>query len=221
MRSSIGARLAASELAPFVAVAISIAPVSAQQVPHMPDPVAVTVSPATTALLVMDVIPGICNAQQPNCLAMVPRVAALIAAARKAGVFVVYSAAQPAGLVEPIAPVPFLPAIAPQNGDPLVLGAGQDRFFATSLDGLLRRHGITTLILAGWRENGSVLYTAVGANLYNYTVVVAEDGTSATTDYDIAIGRYQLLTQLNNNAKNEPLKKGAVTLSRGDLITYR
>lgn len=61
--------------------------------------------------------------------------------------------------------------------------------------GLLRRHGVSTLILAGWRENGSVL--------------------------DIAIGRYQLLTQLSNNAKNEPLKKGAVTLSRGDLITFR
>lgn len=220
MRSSIGARLTASVLAPLVAIAISIAPVAAQQVPHMPDPVAVTVSPSTTALLVMDVIPAICNAQQPNCVALVPRIAVLIAAARKAGVFVVYSAAQPAGLTEPIAPVPFLPAIAPQNGDPLVLGAAQDRFFSTPLDGLLRRHGVTTLILAGWRINGSVLYTAVGANLHNYTVV-AEDGTSATTDYDIAIGRYQLLTQLSNNAKNEPLRKGAVTLSRGDLITYR
>jgi hypothetical protein len=46
-----------------------------------------------------------------------------------------------------------------------------------------------------------------GANLHNYTVVVAEDGTSASTDYDIAIGRYQLLTQLGGNTKNEPLKK--------------
>jgi nicotinamidase-related amidase len=208
-------------LALCIAAAATIAPAVAQQVPAMPAPVAVTVAPATTALLVMDVIPAICTPQQPNCLAMVPKVAALIAAARKAGVFVLYSAAAPNGLVEPISVPPFLPAVAPQKDDPLVLGAGQDRFFSTALDGLLRRHGITTLILAGWRENGSVLYTAVGANLHNYTAVVAEDATSATTDYDIAIGRYQLLTQLNNNAKNEPLKKGAVTLSRGDLITFR
>jgi nicotinamidase-related amidase len=221
MKTSIGARLAGSVAGLLVTIAVSIAPVAAQQVPHMPDSVAVTLSPTTTALLVMDVIPAICNAQQPNCVAMVPRVAALIAAARKAGVFVAYSAAQPAGLVEPIAPVAFLPAIAPQTGDPIVLGAGQDRFFSTALDGLLRRHNITTLILAGWRINGSVLYTAVGANLRNYTVVVAEDATSATTDFDIAIGRYQLLTQLSNNAKNEPLKKGTVTLSRSDLITFR
>ena len=77
------------------------------------------------------------------------------------------------------------------------------------------------MILTGWRENGSVLYTAVGASLHNYTTVVAEDATSASSDYDVAIGRYQLLTQLANNAKNEPLKKGTVTLSRGDLIAFR
>lgn len=220
MISRFGTRIARGLLALSLAAAAT-APAAAQQVPAMPPPVAVTLAPATTALLVMDVIPAICGAQQPNCTAMVPKLAALIAAARKAGVFVVYSAAAPGGLVEPVAAPPFLPAVAPVKDDPLVLGAGQDRFFSTALDGLLRRHGIATLILAGWRENGSVLYTAVGANLHNYTAVVAEDATSATTDYDIAIGRYQLLTQLSNNAKNEPLKKGAVTLSRGDLITFR
>jgi hypothetical protein len=51
--------------------------------------------------------------------------------------------------------------------------------------------------------------------------VVPDDATSAAKDYDVAIGRYQLLTQLNANAANEPLKKGAVTLSRTDLITFR
>jgi nicotinamidase-related amidase len=221
MTTRLGTRGTHLLLALAIAVATTAGPAGAQTVPEMPAPVAVSLAPATTALLVMDVIAPICNAQQPNCLAMVPRVANLIAAARKAGVWVLYSAAAPAGLVAPVASPPFLAAIAPQSGDPVVLGAGQDRFYSTALDGLLRAHGITTLILAGWRENGSVLYTAVGANLHGYTAVVAEDSTSATTPYDIAIGRYQLLTQLSNNAKNEPLKKGTVTLSRGDLITFR
>jgi len=221
MTSRLGTHVVRGVLALCIAAATTVAPATAQVVPQMPAPVAVTLSPANTALLVMDVIGSICTPQQPNCLAMVPRVASLIAAARKAGVWVLYSAAAPAGLVSPIATPPFLTAIAPQSGDPIVLGAGQDRFYSTALDGLLRGHGITNLILAGWRENGSVLYTAVGANLHSYTVVVAEDATSATTDYDIAIGRYQLLTQLSNNAKNEPLKKGTTTLSRGDLITFR
>src|SRR5471032_403495 len=99
MTSSFGARTTRAVLALCIAAAASIAPAAAQTVPAMPPPVAVTVAPATTALLVMDVIPSICSAQQPNCLAMVPKVAALIAAARKAGVFVLYSAAAPNGLV--------------------------------------------------------------------------------------------------------------------------
>jgi nicotinamidase-related amidase len=220
MSSTFGVRLVRNAFVIGAAIALTVAPALAQQVPAMPAPIAVTVNPAATALVVMDLIPPICNAQ-PNCVAMIPRVGSLIAAARRAGVMVVYSAAMPNGLLDPIEPIPFVPAIAPQKGDLIVLGAGQDRFYATALDQLLNRHGVTTLILAGWRENGSVLYTAVGASLHNYTTVVAEDGTAASTDYDVAIGRYQLLTQLSNNAKNEPLKKGAVTLSRGDLITYR
>jgi nicotinamidase-related amidase len=213
-------RFASSVLATCIAAAIVAAPAVAQQVPPSPADIAVSLSPATTAVLVLDVIAPICT-PQPNCVAMVPHVAALIAAARKAGALVVYSAAAPGGITAPMTAPPILPAVEPQKGEPIVLGAGQDRFFSTALDELLRRHGITTVILTGWRENGSVLYTAVGANLRNYTAVVAEDATSATTDYDIAIGRYQLLTQLSNNAKNEPLKRGAVTLSRSDLITFR
>lgn len=152
---------------------------------------------------------------------MVPRVAALVAAARRGGAFVVHSSADRSGIEAPIAQPPFLPAVAPVKGDLVIIGGAQDRFFGTLLDQNLRRRGITTLILAGWRINGSLLYTAVAANLRNYTVVVAEDATSAGQDYDIAIGRYQLLTQLNANPRNEPLLKGAVTLSRSDLITFR
>jgi nicotinamidase-related amidase len=220
MTSRFATRIAGNVFALGIATALSIAPAVAQQVPAMPAPVAVSVSPATTALVVMDVISPICTSQ-PNCVTMIPHVASLLAAARRAKVMVVYSAAMPEGLQDPVAPLPFLPAIAPQKGELIVLGAGQDRFYATPLDQLLNRHGITTVILTGWRENGSVLYTAVGASLHNYTTVVAEDATSASSDYDVAIGRYQLLTQLANNAKNEPLKKGTVTLSRGDLIAFR
>lgn len=115
----------------------------------------------------------------------------------------------------------ILPDVAPAQADPLVVGIGQDRFYGTTLDNILRSHGIATVILIGWRENGSVLYTAVGGMLRDDTVVVADDGTSAAQDYDIAIGRYQLLTQLNANPNNEPLRKAAVTLSRIDLITFQ
>ena len=207
-------------LAVAVVFALLAAPGSAQTLPPAPAPVPVAVTGATTAVLILDVIDPICNAQ-PRCVAFLPRVVALLAAARRAGALVAYSAANPDGIVAPIKQPPFVAAVAPAAGDPIVLGNGQDRFYDTRLDLTLRKRGITTLILAGWRENGSLLYTAVGATLRGYTVVVADDATSATEDYDVAVGRYQLLTQLNANPKNEPLRKGAVTLSRSDLITFR
>jgi nicotinamidase-related amidase len=86
---------------------------------------------------------------------------------------------------------------------------------------MLQAHGISTVVLVGWREDGSVLYTSVGATLRGYTVVVPEDGTSAAQDYDVAIGRFMMLTQLNSNPMNMPLKLHAVTLSQTDLITFQ
>jgi hypothetical protein len=198
-------------LATFGLLTVSAAPAAAQQIPPAPTPVAVSLDPGTTALLVLDVTTQTCS-PQPNCLEFVPRVASLLASARAAGVFILHST--------PATQPPILPDVAPVQGEPVIVGYGQDRFFDTQLDELLRARGIQRLVLVGWRENGSVLYTAVGANLRTYTVVVADDGTSAAQDYDIAIGRYQLLTQLNSNPSNEPLRKGAVTLSKTDLITF-
>jgi nicotinamidase-related amidase len=193
------------------ALALAASPALAQQVPAVPAPVAVSLDPSTTALLVEDITTQTCGSQR--CQQFLPRVASLLANARAAGVYVLYTipATQP----------PILPEVAPADGDPVFAGLGQDRFFDTALDEMLRGRGIQNLILVGWRENGSVLYTAVGANLRTYTVVVADDGTSAATDADVAIGRYQLLTQLNANANNDPLKNGAVTLSKTDLITFQ
>ncbi len=193
-------------------MALSATPALAQQVPAVPAPVPVMLDAATTAVVVLDIVTQTCS-NQPNCQAMLPRVANLLANARNAGAFVVYSV--------PATQPPILPEVAPADGDPVVPGLAQDRFFDTALDQILRAKGITTLVLVGWRENGSVLYTAVGGSIRTYTVVVADDGTSAAQDYDIAIGRYQLLTQLNSNPNNEPLRKSAATLSRTDLITFQ
>src|SRR5579859_1926153 len=184
----------------------------AQQIPPAPAAIAVSLDPGTTALLVLDVVTQTCSSQ-PKCLEFVPRVASLLAASRAAGVYVLYST--------PASQPPILPEVAPADGDPIVVGYGQDRFFDTPLDELLRARNITNLILVGWRENGSALYTAVGGSLRSYTVVVADDGTSAAQPYDVAIGRYQLLTQLNANPNNEPLREAAVTLSRTDLISFQ
>src|ERR1700712_5067221 len=125
----------------------------AQQLPPAPGPVPVTLDPGTTALVVLDITTQTCS-PQASCMEMVPRIAALLARARSAGVYVVYST--------PATVPPILPEVAPAQGEPSVAGLGQDRFFDTPLDELLRAKGIKEVILVGWRADGSVLYTSVG-----------------------------------------------------------
>lgn len=184
------------------------------QMPALPDPVNVVLQPATTALLVFDMIDRICKSQ-PNCTGtMIPALASLLARARKAGVFVLYSTREPESSN-------WMPEVAPAPGDPVVKSVGQDRFYSTDLDKILKAKGITTLVLTGWKVSGSVVYTSVGATLRGYTVVVPTDASLAATDYEVAIGQFQILNQNSANATNEPLKPKASTLSRTDKIVFQ
>ena len=184
------------------------------QAPPSPDPVPVALDPATTALLVFDVVDPICE-RFPICKThMVPVIAALLARARKAGVTVAYG-------TRAHHKSHWLPEVAPAPGDIQIENQAQDRFYNTELDKLLKAKGITTLILVGWKVSGSVTYTSVGATLRGYTVVVPVDASLDATDFEIAVGRHQILNQNSANAGNEPLKDRASTLSRTDLIAFK
>jgi hypothetical protein len=74
--------------------------------------------------------------------------------------------------------------------------------------------------MVGWKVSGSVTYTSVGATLRDYTVVIPMDTTTAATDYETAIGFYQILNQGNGNLTNEARKPKAPTLSRTDMIAF-
>jgi nicotinamidase-related amidase len=184
------------------------------QMPSPPDPVAVVLDPATTALLIFDIVDPICT-RQPNCTGrMVPAITSLLARARKAGVTVAFGTRAPTM-------ANWLPEVSPEPGDIKIESQAQDRFYKTDLDATLKAKGITTLILTGWKVSGSVTYTSVGATLRGYTVVVPVDASLDATDYEIAIGLFQILHQHSANATNEALKKGASTLSRTDLIAFK
>jgi isochorismate hydrolase len=189
-------------------------PMISVQMPAPPAPVAVSLKPATTALFVSDVVEPICKAQPTCATGMAPKIAGMLARARKAGMLVVYST-QDANMSK------WMPEVKPESGDPLIPSKGQDRFFSTELDNVLKAKGITTVILTGWKVSGSILYTSVGATLRGYTVVVPSDTTSAPTEYEIPIGIYAILNQNAANPTNEPLKPKTTTLSRSDLITFQ
>jgi nicotinamidase-related amidase len=184
------------------------------QMPSPPDPVPVVLNPETTALLIFDIVDPICS-RQPNCTGkMVPAIASLLARARQAGVTVAFGTRAPTMSN-------WLPEVSPAPGDIKIESQAQDRFYNTDLDKTLKAKGITTLILAGWKVSGSVTYTSVGATLRGYTVVVPVDASLDATDYEIAIGQFQILHQHSANAANEALKDRASTLSRTDLIAFK
>ena len=184
------------------------------QMPSPPDPVPVILNPATTALLIFDIVDPICT-RQPNCTGkMVPAIASLLARARNAGVTVAFGTRAPTMSK-------WLPEVLPAPGDIKIESQAQDSFYNTDLDKKLKAKGITTLILAGWKVSGSVTYTSVGATLRGYTIVVPVDASLDATDYEIAIGQFQILHQHSANATNEALKDKASTLSRTDLISFK
>jgi nicotinamidase-related amidase len=183
------------------------------QMPALPDPVAVTLKPASTALLIFDVIDPVCT-NQPRCMGtMVPAITALLERVRKAGMPVAYG-------TRASTMSNWLPHVAPAADDIKIAAVGQDRFFKTDLETVLKSKGITTLILTGWKVSGSVTYTSVGATLRDFTNVIPVDTTLAATDYETTIGLYNILNQNSSNLKNEPLKSKASTLSRTDLIKF-
>ena len=184
------------------------------QMPATPDPVPVKLDPKTTALVVLDYVEDICNSQ-PSCKGKVlPAVTPFMERARKAGVTIAYGT-RAQNMTK------WLPQVAPAPGDIKIVNTAQDRFYNTDLDKLLKAKGITTMIMVGWKISGSVTYTSVGAMIRDYTVVIPVDTTAASTDYETAIGFYNVLNSGNANLTNEPLKPKSVTLSRTDLIGFQ
>lgn len=177
--------------------------------PTLPDPVAVTVDPAVTAVLVLDISDT--SAQIPAVRDSVPAVKKLIERARAAGARVVFSLGR-------AAEQKVLPDLDPRADDPVVRSSA-DKFFNTDL--AERLAGVTHGIVVGTAANGAVLYTSFGCCARGMTVVVPEDGISSRDPFATWAARYQLLNQPGFvNAQNVPLQAKAVTLSRTDLITF-
>lgn len=181
--------------------------------PAIPAPVAVTLDAKTAALVVLDIINPTCTTR-PQCAASIPALQALITKARDASVPVIYT--------NTVATNPIVPEVAPVAGDVTVVPTNADKFNNPDFDAALKARKATTVVLVGTRSNGAVLYTAFEANVHGYTVVVAVDGISGSIPFENTLTQWQLLNQPGfTNADNKPLAEKLVTLSRGDLITFK
>jgi len=176
------------------------------QAPAAPAVKPVTIDPGTTALLLLDFNKQTCNAERrPRCVASIPKVKKLLAAARAKGVAVIYSLSPGAARADIAAD------LAPAAGD-LVVTSGPDKFLGTELEKALKERDVQTVIVAGTAAHGAVLATASGAALRGMKVIVPVDGASAETLYPEQYTLWHLL--------NAPRIGAQTTITRTDLISY-
>ena len=94
--------------------------------------------------------------------------AAALAAARRAGLTVIYVV--PDGMQDQVHPL-----VAPVAGEPVLGKKSLSAFAATSLDEMLRQSGVGHLIIAGVATSGTVLSTTRWAADIGYRVTVCAD----------------------------------------------
>jgi nicotinamidase-related amidase len=176
----------------------------AVQAPKPPELKLVTIDPKVTALLVLDIVKQICNAERrPRCVDSVPKIQSLVNQARAKGVAVIYSLGGGAS------PADIWKEVSPLDGDP-VLRAPADKFFRTDLEKILTDKGIKTVIVVGSAAHGAVLNTGSQAAFRGFQVIVPVDGMSSENTYFEQYTAHHLTTA--------PGVGQQVTLTRIDMI---
>lgn len=178
------------------------------KIPPAPELKLVKVDPKTTALLMLDYVKQICNAERyPRCPQRLPTVKKLLDQARTNGVIVVYT-----GTTTPNSEKADIdPTVAPIADEPFVKGV-LDKFLNTDLEKILKDKGITTVIAVGQLAQGAVITTGSEAAQRGFKVIVAVDGIVAQDDY------YEQYTVWHLG--NAPLLSTRVTLTSTDLIKF-
>jgi nicotinamidase-related amidase len=165
----------------------------------------VSIEPASTALIVMDITTQSCTTERrPRCVAMLPQVHKLIAEARAKGVLVLYTLAGNARKAD------IIKEVAPLETEQVLSGAGPDKFVGVDLEGILKGKNIKTLITVGTAAEGAVLHTAAGAAFRGFDVVVPVDGMASTNIYAEQYTAWHLA--------NAPRLADRVKLTKVDMI---
>ena len=179
-------------------------------VPPPPELKEVTVDPATTALLFLDMMKVNCNAR-PRCVAIVPNLKRLNDAARSHNMVVWYSLVGMNGKATPDDVMD--PAIKPRDGEWYRQG-GPDKFLRSTLDPVLKQAGIKTVIICGNSFQGATVGTASAATQRGYKVIVPVDCSAGESVYHEQYAAFHL-------AKGGPLNvTNNVTLTRTTMIKF-
>jgi nicotinamidase-related amidase len=177
--------------------------VAAPEKPHLQE---VSISPQTTALLILDIEELTCNSQRrPRCLDTVAPIADLLKRARSAGAPIIHS------LTTRGTPETILPPARPLHGEPIVQSS-VDKFWKTDLEKILAERGVKTVIVTGTAAHGAVLHTATAAGFRGMNVILPLDCLSAEDTFIEQASVHLLLTG--------PATRGKVTPTRSGMVTF-
>lgn len=166
----------------------------------------VTLDPKKTALLVMDFNKKNCVPERrARCATALPKVRKLLADARAKGVTIAHT------ITTRMKRDDIAGDVAPHAGEP-VLSAPVDKFTGNDLAKTLKDKGIDTVIAAGTSANGAVLFTAAGAVLRGFKVIVPVDAMPADGAYQEQFVVWELA--------HAPTVSAGVTLTKTEMIKF-
>ena len=179
--------------------------------PPPPELKQVTVEPATTALLLLDIMKGGCSAR-PRCIAAMPNIKRLHDEARAHNMVVWYSLVGSDGKATPDDVMD--PAIKPRVGEWYRQG-GPDKFLGSTLESILKQAGIKTVIVCGNSFQGAAVGTASGAAQRGYKVILPVDCSAGEAIYNEQYAAFHL-------TKGGPVGVTSnVTATRSTMIKYQ
>ena len=202
--------VAAIAVAPQARAADILSEWGSVKIPPPPELKKVTVDPKTTALLVFDLMKSNCGVR-PRCPPIVPNVKRLLDQARAHNMLVAYTLVgndrTPNGMVDA--------SLRPREGDHIIQNArGGDKFAESSLNPVLKAHGIKTVIITGTSFQGAVATSANGATELGYEAVVPIDGTASEDAFNELYAAWHV-------AKGGPAAfTSHARLTRSDLIDF-
>jgi nicotinamidase-related amidase len=172
----------------------------------------------TTGLLVIDLQRGMFSADQPPHAgdAVLSRVADLLARARarRVPVLHVQHDGGPGDDLERLTRGwEIHPAVAPQDGEPVIEKTRCSAFHGTDLDAQLRARGITRLVIAGMQTEYCIDTNCRAAHGLGYEVVLVEDGH--TTFDTPVLSAAQIVAH-----HNRTLKGSFVDLAEAATVTF-
>jgi nicotinamidase-related amidase len=175
--------------------------------PSPPELKPVTLDPASTALIVMDISTQSCTtSRRPRCVATLPAIQKLLAEARAKGVFILYTLAGTTKRTD------IVKEVVPTDAEQALSGGAPDKFIGIDLESILKSKNIKTLITVGTAAEGAVLHTSAGAAFRGFDAVVPVDGMSSSNIYAEQYTAWHLA--------NAPRLADRVKLTQVNLIKF-